>query len=131
MSAGRITTRRHTITLRRNLTVRSRSRHTGNLSVRPVTRSWGYHTRLPISHHSTTLRREAWAGRVIHRAIDIASGESGSSCLLHPDLVALSNLTLKLLPPNFATLSKRDIEGFGTDHLVVHLCNSFCCLVRS
>ena len=111
------------ITLR-GLTVGTRRDHGRHLGVGVAGTGWG-HARLTIAHHTTPARgREVVARtrRVVHRSIHVTGHASGSS-LLHADLVALSNLTLQLLPANLTTLSEGDIEGLGTDHLVVHLRN--------
>ena len=90
-----------------------------------VTIPLGHAPRLTISHHAAPTRgREIASRRVIHRAVDITAGDTGSSGLLHADLVALGNLALQLLSSNLTTLSERDIERLGANHFVVHLSDS-------
>ena len=119
------------VTLRRGrLAVRTRLDHG---RVGRVTGARWDHARLTISHHTTSSRgREVIARtrREVHRTVHVARDASGSS-LLHANLVALSNLTFQLLPADLTTLSEGDIERFGTNHLVVHLCNSLGGLLRS
>jgi hypothetical protein len=69
-------------------------------------------------------REVARSGRVVHRTIEIASWDAGSCSLLHAELVTLSDLALQLLPPDLSSLSKGDVERLGTNHFVVHLCDS-------
>jgi hypothetical protein len=90
-------------------------------------------TWLTISNHATSTRGRviATSRRVKHRTVDVATGDTGSSGLLHADLVALGNLALQLLPSNLTALSERDIEGLGTNHLVVHICYSLGGLLRN
>jgi hypothetical protein len=73
--------------------------------------------------------RESRPRRIVERTVDIAAGETGGGGLLHPDLVALSDLALKLLTTDFAALSEGDIERLAADHLVVHLSDSLGGLV--
>lgn len=89
------------------------------------TRRWR-HAWLSVSHNtaSTRGRRETIVGRVVHRTRSVAPRDASSGSLLHADLVALGYLALELLPSNLTALSERDIERFGTNHLVVHLCDS-------
>jgi len=74
-------------------------------------------------------RETTRSGRVVHRTVEVTSRNTSSGSLLHTKLVALSDLALQLLPPNFPSLGKRDIEGLGADHLVVHLGNSLSSLL--
>jgi hypothetical protein len=68
--------------------------------------------------------RETRSGRIVHRSVDVAARKTGSRSLLHSDLVALSNLALKLLPANFTALSKGNVKRLAANHLVVHLGDS-------
>jgi len=112
------------ITLRRGLTVGTGWNHTRYLGVGGVAGTRWDHAWLTVAHHTTSTRgREVAARRVVHWSIHVATGDTGSSGLLHADLVALSDLALQLLPADLATLSKRDVERLGTNHLVVHLCD--------
>jgi hypothetical protein len=77
------------------------------------------------------LGREARPRRVVHGTVDVTSGKTSSSSLLHADLVALGNLALKLLTADFTALSERNIERLGANHLVVHLSDSLGSLVGS
>jgi hypothetical protein len=119
------------ITLGRRLAVGTRLDH-GRVGGRVTGTRWD-HAWLTIAHHATSSRgREvvSRARREVHRTVHIARDASSSS-LLHADLVALSNLTLQLLPADLTTLGKGDVERLGTNHLVIHLCNSLCGLLGS
>jgi hypothetical protein len=63
---------------------------------------------LRISHHATPGWRRGigpWrTWRIIHGSIDVATGKTSGLGLLYPDMVTLSNLTLQLLPADFASL---------------------------
>jgi hypothetical protein len=120
------------VTLRRGLTVGTRGDHARYLGVGRVTGARWDHTWLTIAHHSTPARgREVTARRVVHRAVHVTARDSGSSGLLHADLVALSDLTLQLLSADLTALGEGDIERLGTNHLIVHLCNSLGGLLRA
>jgi hypothetical protein len=103
-------------------------RHARNLSI-GVARTRGHHTRLTVAHHAAILGRETRSRRIVDGSVDVASWNTGGGGLLHPDLIALGNLALKLLPTYFTTLSKRYIQGFCSNHLVVHFSNSFGSLI--
>jgi hypothetical protein len=120
------------ITLRRGLTVGTRWNHARYLGVGRVTGTGRDHAWLTIAHHATSTRgREVAARRVVHRTVHVATRDTGSSGLLHADLVALSDLALQLLPTDLAALGERDIERLGTNHLVVHLCDGLGGLLRT
>lgn len=87
------------------------------------------HAWLRIPHSATYTRGMETGVGEKHLAVYVAR-YAGSSGLLHPHLVALFNLALQLLPSSLTALSEADIERLGTNHLVVHLCNSFGSLFR-
>lgn len=58
---------------------------------------------------------------VVHGAVDVATRKTGGGGLLHANLVALGDLAFELLAADLTPLSEGDVEGLGTDHLVVHL----------
>lgn len=97
-----------TIALRRSLGVRGGDGHSRNLTIGGVARAGGNHSRGTVSHHTTaTLGRESSGTRgIIKGPIDVASGHTGSSRLLHPDLIALYDLALELLSADFAALGE-------------------------
>ena len=83
------------------------NRHACDRAMGAVAGAGRHHSWVSVVHHATaTLRQEARAWGVVHRAVDVPAGKPSSGCLLHPDLVALGNLALELLPAHFAALSK-------------------------
>ena len=103
------------------------------MSIWSITWARGHHTRLgtSVSHHSTTLWWEATrARRIVEWSIEVTTRDTSSSGLLHADLVALSDLALKLLPADLPTLGEGDVERLRANHLVVHLSDSLGGLVR-
>lgn len=75
--------------------------------------SHGHHTRLTsVSGH----------GRVaVHGGLHVAGGAHGSSAKGDSLSLSLLHLRLQGLSSDILSLSKRDVEGLGTDHLAVHV----------
>ena len=112
------------ITLGRGLPIWARRHHARYRLVGRVTGTRWNHAWLTIAHHTSSTRgREVASRGIIHRAVHVATRNASGSGLLHANLVALSDLTLQLLPTDLTTLGQRDIERFGANHLVVHLCD--------
>ena len=92
------------------MSIRTGNGHARDGAIGAVAGAGRHHSGLSVAHHATAaLRREARARGVVHGAIDVPTGQSSSSGLLHPDLVALGDLDLDLLPAHFAALSKGDV----------------------
>jgi hypothetical protein len=114
--------------LRRALAIRSRNgRHARNPTI-GVARTRRHHARLTV-HHVAVLGRETRSRRIVDRTVDVATWNSSGGSLLHPNLIALGNLALKLLPANLTTLGERNVQRLASDHLVVHLSDSLGSLV--
>ena len=122
--AGRATVAGSVSVALRGLTIRTRRNHARYLLIGRITRTRWDHAWLTIVHHATSAgRREVTTGRIVHWTVHVATRDASGSSLLHTNLVALSDLALELLPANFTALGQRDVERFGTNHLVVHFCD--------